>query len=84
MTSSPHDLALFALTGGAAVAALLLADAADEARHQIAELNRCRARRFAPMNWVLVWARPAAFHIGSLAFLGGMATSGALLIGAFP
>lgn len=84
MTSNPHDLALFTMTAGAAMGALLLADAADEALRQIPEIKRHRAALLRPASRLPVWARPVAFHFGSLAFLGGMATSGALLIGAFP
>lgn len=84
MPPSPHDLALFTLTVGAAVGALLAADAADEALRQIPDLKLRRARGVRWAIRVPVWARPAAFHLGSLAFLATMATSGALLIGAFP
>jgi hypothetical protein len=45
MAPSLHDLALFTLTAGAAVGALLTADAADEALRQVPELKR---RRYLP------------------------------------
>ncbi|WP_237480712.1 hypothetical protein [Lichenibacterium dinghuense] len=84
MAPSPHDLALFTMTAGAAVGALLAGDAADEALRRGPHLRLRRAGRTKWMRQLPTWARPVAFHLGSVAFLATMATSGALLIGALP
>ena len=81
---SPHDLALFTMTAGAGIGALLMADAADEALQRIAEIRRRRAVLLMPTGRVRLWVRPVMLHCTSLAFLCGMATSGAFLVGAFP
>ena len=67
MMSHPHDVALFMVTIGAAVGALLLSDAADEALRSIPESKRRPSthRRFKVQ--VSPWARPVAFNCGSLA-----------------
>ena len=82
--SNPHDLALFTLTAGTAVAALLMADTADEARQEVVEQGRHRLAMLSPTRRVLTQVRPMAMRGVSLGFLCGMATSGALLVGAFP
>ena len=80
----PHDLALFALTSGCGVGALLMADAADEARRRVPAIRRRRAALMVAPGRIPTWARPAALHCASLGFLGGMAGFGAVLLGAFP
>ena len=81
---SPHDLALFTLTAGTAVAALLTADAADEARRKVIQQGNHRLAALSPARKMVTRARPMAIRGVSLGFLCGMAASGAFLIGAFP
>ena len=81
---NPHDVALFTLTAGAGVAALLMADAADEARHKLTLHGEHRLARLSPARRMVTRVRPLAMRGVSLGFLCGMATSGAFLLGAFP
>ncbi len=81
---NPHDLALTILTGSCAVGALLMADAADTAFRSMPAKRHYRISPLIQRSRVPRWAHPAALHCVSLGFLGGMATSGAILIGAFP
>lgn len=81
---NPHDVALFTLTAGTAVAALLMADAADEARDKLIQEGQRPRMKLSRARRMAVWARPMAMRGVSLGFLCGMATSGAFLVGAFP
>ena len=81
---NPHDVALFTLTAGTAVAALLMADAADEARDKLIQEGQRRRVKLSRARRMAIWARPMAMRGASLGFLFGMATSGAFLVGAFP
>ena len=79
-----RDVALFVIAVGSAVAAVLMADAADEALRGVPEIERRRAALMQPASRIPPRVRAMAYHGVSWAFLGGVAISGALLIGALP
>ena len=81
---TPHDTALIVLTVGAALAALLTADAADDALRNLPDERRRRRLLLQPESRIPMWLRPMALHWTSCIFLCGMAASGLFLVGAFP
>ena len=78
--TDPQTMALFTISAGSAVGALLMAAAADEAVQDSSKARR-RAVLQQPFQCTPKRVRPLVFRLTSFAFLFEMAVSGSVLIG---
>ncbi len=74
---SIHDVALITLTAGTAIAALLVADAADESLRELLVVRRRGGLRARSKEGRPEWLRAFALHVTGIAFLCGTIASGA-------